>query len=215
MSDFLSKVNPCFKLAAALVCSTALAFTRSLELNAAVFAACVVLLALGAGKRQWLQAAKILIPVTLFAFSIFMTGARFGNDVTGGFFLARFTQASFTENLAENLASIKSAFILPSRLYAFAALGLVFSLTTDPCALVKSLRKDARLSRKFAYGMLCAINLLPYITTEYKNARLAFEVRGVRLTIFSLKPVFSMMVNSFRWSEVLSMAMFSKGFHEP
>jgi energy-coupling factor transport system permease protein len=76
------------------------------------------------------------------------------------------------------------------------------------------MRKDAKLPRKFAYGMLCAVNLFPYIKNEYKNAQLAYLVRGVKLGPLSLKPIFSMLVNCFRWSETLSIAMFSKGFHE-
>jgi energy-coupling factor transport system permease protein len=201
MSDFLSKLNPFYKFVFIIVFSTALAFTRSLELNVGVFAACMFLLVLGSRPRQWLRAIKFLIPVAFFASSIFMTGARFGNEATGGFGVA-------------NLSGAQAGLIMASRFFAFAGMGLLFSLTTNPYDLVKSMRKDAKLPRKFAYGMLCAVNLLPYIRTEYKNARLAFQVRGVKLSVFSIKPVFSMLVNSFRWSEVLSMAMFSKGFYE-
>ena len=104
--------------------------------------------------------------------------------------------------------------IQPPRFFAFAGLGLLFSLTTNPYDLVKAMQKNAKLPRKFAYGMLCAINLMPYIKSEYNNAKLAFQVRGVRVSAFSIKPVFSMLVNCFRWSEVMSIAMFSKGFHE-
>jgi energy-coupling factor transport system permease protein len=71
-----------------------------------------------------------------------------------------------------------------------------------------------KLPRKFTYGILCAFNFMPYVKKEYDNARLALAVRGVKLSVFSMKPLFSMLVNSIRWSEMLSMAMQSKGFHE-
>jgi len=159
------------------------------------------LLIAGARPRQWLRALKFLIPVTVFAFSIFMTGARFGGEATGGFGSAHLTGAQAGLNMA-------------TRFFAFAGLGLLFSITTNPYDLVKSMQKDAKLPRKFAYGILCAINLLPHIRNEYINAKLAFQVRGIKVSAFSIKPVFSMLVNCFRWSEVLSIAMFSKGFHE-
>jgi energy-coupling factor transporter transmembrane protein EcfT len=91
---------------------------------------------------------------------------------------------------------------------------MVFSLTTNPYHFVESLQKDAKLKRKFAYGILCAFNLLPHIKNEFQNARLALQVRGVAVGPFSLKPLFSTLVNSIKWSETLSIAMQSKGFHE-
>jgi len=201
MSDFLSRLNPFYKFVFVVVVSTALAFTRLMWLNVWVFAACMFLLVLGAKPRQWLRAIKFLIPVAFFAFSIFMTGARFGGEATGGFGVAR-------------LAGTHAGLNMATRFFAFAGLGLLFSLTTNPYDLVKAMQKNAKLPRKFAYGMLCAINLMPYIKNEYINAKLAFQVRGVRVGVFSIKPVFSMLVNCFRWSEVMSIAMFSKGFHE-
>jgi len=201
MSDFLSALNPFHKFVFVVAFSTGLAFTRSMWLNAWVFASCMILLIAGARPRQWLRALKFLVPVAFFAFGIFMTGARFGGEATGGFLQA---------SLADGAAGL----MMSTRFLAFAGLGLLFSMTTDPHALVKAMRRDARLPRKFAYGMLCAVNLLPHIRNEYICAKLAFQVRGVMVGALSPKPVFSMLVNCFRWSEVLSMAMISKGFHE-
>jgi energy-coupling factor transport system permease protein len=103
---------------------------------------------------------------------------------------------------------------IATRTLAFFGLGMIFTLSTDPYNFIKSLQRDARLPRKFAYGILCAYNLMPYIKNEYKNARLALKVRGVRVSIFSIKPVFSTLVNSVRWSETLTIAMRAKGFNE-
>lgn len=192
MSDFLAKCNPFYKLVLVLAFSIFLTFTRAVWMHVWVFGLCMLLLVLGARPKQWLRALWLLLPVSVLAFSIFMTGWHFGTEEAGPWV----------------------GFHLATRFYAFAGLGIIFALTTQPYELIKSLQKDAKLPRKFAYGMLCAINLFPYIKNEYNNARLAFQVRGTRLTLFSLKPIFSMLVNSIRWSEVLSMAMYSKGFYE-
>ena len=201
MSDFLSRLNPFFKFIFVLAVSTALAFTRSASLNLGVLAACAFLLLIGARPSRWLSAGRFLIPILLIAFSVFMTGYRFGNNTPADFGIS-------------GLSATAAALNLSTRFLAFAGLGVAFTVTTNPYELVKSLRKNARLPRKFAYGMLCAINLFPYIKNEYLNAKLAFQVRGVRIGVFSTKPIFSMLVNCFRWSEVLSMAMFSRGFYE-
>jgi len=201
MSDFLSRINPFYKFVFIIVFSTVFAFTRSMWLNIGVFGVCMFLLLLGARPKQWLRAARFLIPVTFFAFTIFMTGARFGGEASGGFSVSLLDGAQAGLNMG-------------TRFFALAGLGLLFALTTNPYDLIKRMQKDAKLPRKFAYGILCAVNLLPHIKNEYINARLAFQVRGVKVSVFSVKPVFSMLVNCFRWSEVLSIAMFSKGFHE-
>ena len=201
MSDFLSRLNPFFKFIFVFAVSTALAFTRSVSLNLDVLAACAFLLLIGARPARWLAAGRFLIPVFLIAFSVFMTGYRFGNNNPTNFGLSGLSATAAGMNLA-------------TRFLAFAGLGIAFSVTTNPYELIKSMRRNAKLPRKFAYGMLCAINLMPYLKNEYDNSRLAFRVRGVKVSAFSPKPIFSMLANCFRWSEVLSMAMFSKGFYE-
>ncbi|MCL2609873.1 MAG: energy-coupling factor transporter transmembrane protein EcfT [Treponema sp.] len=201
MSDFLSGINPFYKFVAVLLFSVSVAFTKSMWINVGVFSACIVLLLVGSRPRRWLGGVKFLIPAAFFAFSIFMSGAYFGNHSPSNFGIA-------------NLSAVRAGLNLSTRFLAFAWLGILFSITTDPYELVKSLRKNAGLPRKFAYGMLCAINLFPYIRNEYLNAKLAFRVRGIRVGFFSTKPIFSMLVNCFRWSEALSMAMQSKGFYE-
>ena len=201
MSDFLSRINPFYKFVMVLLFSLAVAFTKSMWINVWVFSVCIALLLIGAKPKRWLHGVKFLIPAAFFAFSIFMGGLYFGNQSPSNFGIA-------------NLSALQAGLNLSTRFLAFAWLGILFSITTDPYELVKALRKNARLPRKFAYGMLCAINLFPYIKNEYLNAKLAFQVRGVKVGVFSTKPIFSMLVNCFRWSEVLSMAMFSKGFYE-
>ena len=201
MSDLLSKINPFYKFAFVMVFSTVITFIHSFWLNVWVFAACTLLILIGVPAKKYGVAAKLMIPVTIAAFSFLMMGVFFGRDASGEF--GQITTAATQSGL--NMAT---------RLYSFAGLGLLLILSTDTCVLVKSLQKYAKLPRKFACGMLCALHLLPYMKKEYDQAKLALRVRGAKTGIFPLKPLFAMLVNAFRWSEMLSIAMISKGFHD-
>ena len=187
MFNYLSKINPFYKFVTVITLALALTFTSSVLLNVVTFLVCFFLLL--TGSKKMLSALKILIPILFMALGMYISGVNFGGTQQSGWFLA-------------------------TRIIAFSGFGMVFSLTTEPYEFMKSLRKDAKLPRKYAYGILCAFNLVPYIRNEYQQARLALEVRGVRGGMFSTKPLFSMLVNSIRWSEMLSMAMQSKGFND-
>ena len=201
MSNLLSRINPFYKFLFLMVFATVITFIHSFWLNVWVFAVCVLLILIGVPARKYLQAVKILIPVTIMAASLFMMGALFGREAGD-----QFGQIT--------TAATQSGINMATRLYSFVGLGLLLTLSTDVYDLVKSLQKDAKLPRKFAYGMLCALHLFPYMKKEYQQTKLALQVRGARVGIFSLKPLFAMLVNAFRWSEMLSIAMISKGFDE-
>ena len=187
MFYYMHKINPFYKCVTIVILAVLLTFTSSTMLNMATFFVCVILLVTGSNKL--LAALKLSIPMLFIATGLYISGTNIGGTQQTGLFLA-------------------------TRVIAFMSLGMLFSLTTDSYAFMKSLQKDAKLPRKFAYGILCAFNLVPYIKNEYHNARLALAVRGVKLSVFSLKPLFSVLVNSIRWSEMLSMAMQSKGFDD-
>ena len=108
--------------------------------------------------------------------------------------------------------NLVSAMQLGSRILAYAGLGIMFALSTDGELFIHSLMHQCHLSPKFAYGILAAFHLMPSMVREFHQARLALKTRGMRVGAFSLKPVFSMLINSVRWSESLAMAMESKGF---
>ena len=199
MSDFLAKINPLYKFVFIILFSTVLTFIHGLWINVAVFGGSLLLLILGCRPKQWLKALKFLLPVCILAFSLFMSGVHFGVDSN-----SELGQVSF-ENTQNGLQ-------MATRVLAFSGLGLLLALTTDSQELMKRLQKDAKLPRKFAYGMLCAVNLLPHIKQEFRNARIAFLVRGEGVGFLYAKPIFAMLVNCFKWSESLSIAMISKGF---
>ena len=201
MTDFLHRLNPFYKFVAIGFIATGLTFVHSFTINMWVLGLSIALFIIGTKPRLWWRALKIFIPLTVIGFGIFMSGLLWGDP----------SQSEFG---TITLASTQSGLNMLSRFFSFAGLGIIISLTTDPFSLIKSMQKDGHLPRKFAYGIMAAINLIPHMKAEYQNARLAFAVRGVRVSVLSTKVIFAMLVGCFRWSEMLAIAMHSKGFYE-
>ena len=202
MTDFLHRLNPFYKFVVIAAIATGLTFIHSFYINMGVFVLCVLLLLVGTKPTTWWRALKIFAPLALIGFSVFMSGFLWG-DTSGAEHLGTL-----------RMRSTQTGFNMLSRFISFAGLGLLISLTTDAFALVKAMQKNGRLPRKFAYGMLAALNLVPHMKAEYDAARLAFAVRGAAALPLSPKVIFAMLVNCFRWSEMLSVAMHSKGFKD-
>ena len=109
--------------------------------------------------------------------------------------------------LLRYLLSVAGAVLL-----AYAGLGILFALSTEGDFFIASLLHQCHLPPKFAYGILAAFHLMPGMAREYAQVRTAFAARGLKAGPLSMKPVFTMLVNSVRWSESIAMAMESKGF---
>lgn len=186
---FIDNINPFYKALSIILSSILLAFTNNLKLNLTVFIICMVLLILcsNADKKKLIF---IMIPVTTAAIGMYFTGTIFSNNAE------------------------YAGLLLSTRIYAFASLGLLFSLTTNSSYLVESLMQQGKMKPKFAYGIMASINLLPNIKTELSNARFALEAKGINCNIFSLKPLFAVLVNAIFWADCLVIAMESKGFCE-
>lgn len=108
--------------------------------------------------------------------------------------------------------NLYTALQLATRLLAYAGLGMLFALSTSGEFFIASLLHQCHLPPRFAYGILAAFHLMPGMVREFRQVRLAFAVRGLHVHALSLKPIFTMLVNSVRWSESVAMAMESKGF---
>ena len=108
--------------------------------------------------------------------------------------------------------NLYTALQLATRLLAYAGLGILFALSTEGDFFIASLLHQCHLPPKFAYGILAAFHLMPGMAREYAQVRTAFAARGLKAGPLSMKPVFTMLVNSVRWSESIAMAMESKGF---
>ena len=106
--------------------------------------------------------------------------------------------------------NLTTALQLSTRLLSYAGLGILFALSTDGDGFVKSLIHQCHLSPKFAYGILAAFHLMPNMIKEYRAVHTAYEVRGIKTNFLSINVIFTMLVNSIRWSECIVME--SKGF---
>ena len=145
----------------------------------------------------------LFAPVLLAAVGMFMTGYRFsagsGMPVNAG-------------SLHFASSAVWNGLLLGSRVVAFAALGLLFALTTDRVRLVRSFRRQLRLPTIFAYGLLAAWGIFPQMAREYRRTRAAFRARGLRVLPFAPALLKPLLIKSVRWSEELAVAMESRGF---
>ena len=207
----LEKLNPSVKAATVLILVILLSFQYLVSLNLAIFLACLVLTVFFS-RASVRTAARILLPAFIAALGLFFMGLYYarGSSLTDES-LSTLTSLPYAVRSAMS-TNFRTALQLATRLLAFAGLGVMFALTTDRELFLYSLIHQCRLPASFAYGMLAAVNLMPNMVREFQNVRLAFRVRGVHAGPFSLKPVFTMLVNSIRWSESVAMAMESKGF---
>lgn len=211
----MNRWNPFYKALAILIAGVLLSFSYSVLLNLLLFAVCMALI-LAFPQKSRKQLAWIMIPVSIAAVSLFMTGFLHPASGTGTKEAAKDAGTTFSSyNFSAMTAaagSLYNALQLASRVLGFAGLGLLFAFTTDGEEFILSLMQQGHVKPKFAYGILAAFHLMPDIKREYSAAKLAYRVRGIRLPVFSLKPLFASMVNCIHWSENLAMAMESKGF---
>ena len=204
----LEKLNPSLKALTVLLCAIELSFQYLAGLNTAVFLVCLLLL-IFCSDASLKTALQILIPAFIAALGLFFMGLYYarGNSLTDAE-LSGLSSLPYAVRAALS-TNFGAALQLATRLLAFAGLGVLFALTTDRELFLYSLMRQCRLPAGFAYGILAAVHLM---LREFKTVRLAFRVRGLRPGPFSLGPVFTMLVNSIRWSESVAMAMESKGF---
>lgn len=201
----LENVNPFCKALTVLISAVLLSFSYSVWLNLLVLGLSLTAVAIfsRASKKKLFL---LFLPVLLMAVGFLITGLLYTGPKAAGY-------TGSIGIAAMSIGSLYNGLQLGTRIFAFAGLGILFSLTTGAQEFIVSLQQQAKLPPKFAYGILAAVHLLPNIQKEYGNARRALQVRGI-FSPFSLKPVFVMFVNAIRWSECLAMAMESKGFSE-
>lgn len=207
----IEKWNPSVKAGTILLSVILLSFQYRISLNLLVFGVCMVVL-LFFSNAKVKNMVGILIPATIAALGLFMMGLYYarGNSITT-VDMEDISNVPFAVRAAMS-QNLTTALQLSTRLLAFAGMGILFALTTEGEFFISSLMHQCHLSPKFAYGILAAFHLMPGMVREFKNVRIAFEARGIHTHSLSMKPLFTMLVNSIRWSESIAMAMESKGF---
>ncbi|MBR2208230.1 MAG: energy-coupling factor transporter transmembrane protein EcfT [Synergistaceae bacterium] len=208
----MRKINPAVKAITILIAAILISFQYITALNIAIFSLCLILIFMFSDVKLK-TFLKILIPALIAAFGIFLLGlyyAKGSGDVEN---LSAITNAPYAVRAAMS-RNFQTALSLATRLLAYAGLGILFALTTDGEEFITSLVHQCNLSPKFAYGIIAAVNIMPHMLNELENVRLSYKVRGIKAGYFSPKVLFTMLVNSVRWSESLALAMESKGFSQ-
>lgn len=204
----IDRINPFIKLVTVLVTSLLLMFSPDWRLNTLIIV--IVLLLLLTSKRiQFRQALNILVPALILSCAFFITGWQFSQ--TSGADISLSVQS--TRTVVEDAAFL-NGLQLGTRIFSFAVLGLLTALTIYPNELIASMVQQGKLSNSMSYGVLASVYLIPSMRKNYAQAKLAYQVRQIKLSKFDYRPLIGLLVRSIRWSDALAMAMNAKGFSE-
>lgn len=195
--------HPICKFAILLVITLVLSYRHHPVLNLGVFLLSLVLML--AARVRFKMLAALLLPVALLAVCMFCTGYRFS---------ALDSMPVSAKVFAVGSTAVWNGLIHGSRVAAYAGVGLLFALTTDPIDLMRAAHQQLHLPQAFAYGILAAWGIFPDMAREYRRTRAAFRARGQRVLFASPRLLVPLLVKTIRWSEELSIAMKSKGFSE-
>ncbi len=209
----LTAINPAMKAFAVLIPALLLAFTFDplTPFIYLVFTVAVTFLTREVNFKRWIV---IFSPFLLLAASFaWMTmlhpgGAFSGGDVLFSIWSFQVTTDSFQAGISLGLRSL-----------SFAALSLLFILTTDSTKFMLSLMQQCKLPPKITFGILAGYRFLPTFRYELQVLRQAHRIRGVgrargvkeRLQQFRRYAI-PLLANAIRKAERVALAMESKGF---
>lgn len=199
--NFLKRTEPVLKLITLCIITFELAFFKNFILNFAVFVVCILYVCLSCKKSK--QCFLLCLPVLLTAVGMFFVGYRFPSSPSMPVHDSAFLLSQ---------SALKNGLILSSRVTAFSGLLFLFSFTTDRVRLVRSLNQLYRVPSLFSYGLLASFGIFPYISREYRRIRISLRSRDVRSFPVSVKTLQPLLIKSVRMSQLLSLAMESKGF---
>lgn len=203
--SILGRTNPLVKLGIALVWLVGLGPTLDVRPPLIlVVAALVAGLQLGAIPPGAL--ARRLAPLALAAIAIALTNLLFSthNSDPAARELLRIGPVRITGEALDAAAG------LGARVAAIVSVGAVFVLTTDATRLMDALVQQARVSPRFAYGLLAAYQAVPRLADDLATLRGARRLRGLR----ELDPrlLVGLLVRAIRHADQLSIAMDARGF---
>ena len=206
----LARANPVAKLLAALVLLIVL-FASLDAVTAAVILAGLVALLPFSGlsvpallRRAWVVG---LLAVAIAAFNVLFAAEQLGPTVIA---------AGPVRIGAETLANGAG---LGLRLLAIALAGILATATSDPTDSADALVQQARVSPRFAIGVLAALRLLPMLARDSQVIGMARRARGVDAGRSPLAAVrllgsrlMGLLVGAIRRGSRLALAMEARGF---
>jgi energy-coupling factor transport system permease protein len=206
----LARANPVAKLAAALVLLIALFASLDGVTAAVILAALVGLLpASGVSVRALLGRVWLvgLVAVAIALFNILFAAQQLGPTII---------DVGPMRIGSETLANGGG---LALRLLAIALAGILATATSDPTGTADALVQQARVSPRFAIGVLAALRLLPLLARESQTIGMARRARGVEAGRSPLAAVrlgagrlMALLVASIRLASRMALAMEARGF---
>jgi energy-coupling factor transport system permease protein len=97
------------------------------------------------------------------------------------------------------------------RVVAIAAVGAVFTLTTDSTRLADSLVQQLHVSPRFAYGALAAYQAIPRFAEDLTSLRQARRIRGLRGG-WHPRLLVGVLVLAIRHGDRMALSMDTRGF---
>ncbi|HEY6056541.1 MAG TPA: energy-coupling factor transporter transmembrane component T [Candidatus Limnocylindrales bacterium] len=100
---------------------------------------------------------------------------------------------------------------LGARVFAIAAVGVAFTLTTDSTRLVDALVQQGHVPERFGYGALAAYQAIPRLADDLATLRQARRIRGLRGS-WHPRLFVGLLVLAIRHGDRLALAMDARGF---
>lgn len=206
----LQRANPVAKLVAALVLLVAL-FVSLDGVTASIILVALLALTPGSGvpvsvlaSRGWLI---VVLAIAIGAFNVLFAAEQVGPIVAS---------VGPIEIGAQTLANGVG---LSLRLIAIFLAGILATATSDPTEVADSLVQQARVSPRYAIGVLAALRLVPGLAREWRIIGLARRARGVEagrspvaaIRLFAGR-VLALLVAAIRRSSRMAVAMEARGF---
>lgn len=206
----LARANPVAKLVAALAVLVALFASLDGVTAAVVLLALVAVLpvsGLSVGAllgRAWL--------VAVVAIAIALVNVLFAAQQLGPTAIAIGPLRIGSETLVNGAG-------LALRLLAIALASVLATATSDPTETADALVQQARVSPRFALGVLAALRLLPLLAREWQTIRMARRARGVEaggspsaaVRLF-FGGMMALLVGAIRRASRMALAMEARGF---
>jgi energy-coupling factor transport system permease protein len=206
----LARANPVAKLLAALVLLVALFGSLDAVTAGVILAALVAVLPVSGLPVRPLLARAWLVGAIAVAIAVF--NVLFAAEQLGPTVLVLGPARIGAETLANGGG-------LALRLLAIALAGILATATSDPTETADALIAQARVSPRFAIGVLAALRLLPLLAAEWQVIGMARRARGVdagrspiaAAALFGGR-VMALLVGAIRRGSRMALAMEARGF---
>jgi energy-coupling factor transport system permease protein len=206
----LQRVNPVAKLLAALVLMVALFVSLDAVTAAIILIPLLALTTVSGVPRSVLIGRGWLI--ALLAMSVGLFNVLFAAEQLGPTVVTIGPVPIGSETLANGVG-------LALRLIAIFLAGTLATATSDPTEVADALIQQARVSPRFAIGVLAALRLVPVLARDWRTIGLARRARGVeagRSPVAAVRllsgRLMALLVAAIRRASRMAVAMDARGF---